>query len=86
MREASDRVVRPVRGWVREVRDCYSLGGAQSGAAAGVVGTAHATFGGVVGSHSYGAAEDAQGLEVREVGAGMLVEVHLGRGGRYVGS
>lgn len=87
MREESDRAVRPVRGWDREVRDCCSLGVAQSGAAAVVVGTAHAAFGGVVGSRSYGAAEDAQGLEVREeVEAGMLVEVHLGRGERFVGS
>ena len=55
-------------------------------AAVAVAGTAHAAFEGVVGIHSYWVAEDAPGLEVREVVEGMLVEVRLGRGGRYVGS
>ena len=87
MREASDRAVCPAMGWGREERDYCSPEAEQSGAAAVVVGTAHAPFGGAVGSHSYWVAENAHGLEVREeVRGGMVVEVHLGTGGKYVGS
>lgn len=77
-------------GWEREDRDYCPPEAEQSGEAAEaaeVVGTAHAPFGRVVGSHSYWVAEDAHGLEVREeVQGGMVVDVHLGTGGRYVES
>jgi hypothetical protein len=86
MREGSDRDVCRALGWEAADRDCCSEQVGQSAVAA-AAGTAHAAVGGVVGSHSYWVAEDAPGLEVREeLEEGMSVEVHLGRGGRYVGS
>ena len=86
MLEASDRAMCRAMGWEREDRDYCSPEVEQSGEAA-AVGTAHASFGGVVGIHSYWVDENAQGPEVREeVHGGMVVEAHLGRGGRYVGS
>jgi len=89
MLEEYDREVRRVMGWEGADPDCCSPEAGQSEAAA-VAGTVHAAFEGGVGSHSYVVADDEPSLKVREevreeVGEGMGVAAHLGRGGRYVG-